>query len=397
MKILILSASIGSGHTRAAQALEQALRARGENDVEVIDFMSSNVSRFNQLLKRLYLSALKLIPDLYDRIYRLAGRRRAGPFTRLLWSTLMYLPFNRLIAERKPDVIVCTHPFPEAAAALWKFLHVKSAGRFLLAAVLTDYSLHEIWLYSEVDAYFVATAEMKSELELNSRQKIFATGIPISIRNEELGMRNEISIRNEELGMRNEISIRNEELGMRNEKPNSQFRIPNSAFLIMGGGLGLGSIEETLRELDAIEMPLSITVIAGRNEKLAARIRAMKSRHSIEVLGYVDNVIELMQRAMLLITKPGALTMTEAFAVGLPMILHAPIPGPEALNAKYAVEHGAACRLSNGENIAPIVEELLRDRSKLEAMSKSAFRLSRAAAADEIVERIINLANAKEV
>ena len=232
----------------------------------------------------------------------------------------------------------------------------------MLTAVLTDYSLHEIWLFSEVDAYFVATAEMKSELEKHSRQKIFATGIP--------------------------ISIRNEELGMRNEKPKSQLRITHYAFLIMGGGLGLGSIEQTLRELDAIEIPLSITVIAGRNEKLSARIRAMKSRHSIEVLGYVGNVLELMQRATLLITKPGALTMTEAFAVGLPMILHAPIPGPEALNAQYAVRNGAARSLEDGENIAPIIEKLLRDRSTLEAMSTSALKLSRADAAMEIVEKI---------
>ena len=362
MKILILSASIGSGHTRAAQAIATAFASRGEPDIEVIDFMSTEVSRFNQFLKRLYLSILAWIPDLYDRIYRLAGVRRVGPFTRLLWSTLMYLPFNRLISKRKPDVIVCTHPFPEAAAALWKFLHAKSAGQFLLAAVLTDYSLHEIWLYGEVDVYFVATPEMKLELERHStrRQKIFATGIPVSIRNEELGIRNY----------------------------NCELRITNYELLVMGGGLGLGSIEETLQKIDALELPISITVVAGRNEKLAARLKSMKFRHPIEVLGFVDNVKELMERATLLITKPGALTMTEAFALGLPMLLHAPIPGPEALNARYAVRRGAAISLADGEDIAESIAELFRDRRKLAAMSAAAFRLSRAAAADEIAEYV---------
>ena len=350
MKILILSASIGSGHTRAADALAQAL---APHDVEVIDFMSASVSKFNELLKRLYLSILALVPDLYDRIYRLAGARRVGPFTRLLWSTLMYLPFNRLISARKPDIIICTHPFPEAAASLWKFLHVRSAGKFLLAAVLTDYSLHEIWLYSEVDVYFVATEEMKLELERQAqrRQKIFAMGIPISVR-----------------------------------RSNYALSITNCELLLMGGGLGLGSIEKTLNELEAISRRLSITVVAGRNEKLIARLKSLKSRHSIKVLGYVDNVQELMERSTLLITKPGALTMTEAFAIGLPMILHAPIPGPEALNAKYAVENGAARSTGDGDSVKSIVEELLSEPAKLERMSEAARKLGRASAAEDIAK-----------
>ncbi|MBR1579767.1 MAG: glycosyltransferase [Selenomonadaceae bacterium] len=355
MKILILSASIGSGHTRAADALAQAL---AQHDVEVIDFMSASVSRFNELLKRLYLSVLSWVPDLYDRIYRWAGARRVGPFTRLLWSILMYLPFDRLISARKPDVVICTHPFPEAAASLWKFLHVRSAGKFMLAAVLTDYSLHEIWLYSEVDVYFVATNAMKHELERHAqrRQKIFADGIPIDLNFDQ-----------------------------------SQRAMTERTLMIMGGGLGLGSIERTLKDLETIERRLNIIVVAGRNEKLIERLRAMSSRHELTVLGYVDNVQELMQQSALLITKPGALTMTEAFALGLPMILHAPIPGPEALNAKYAVDHGAARSIVEGESVSNLVDELLSDRSMLERMSAAARRLGKPSAATDIARHIIEL------
>ena len=141
MKILILSASIGSGHMQAAEAIAEQFRISNSeckidnsNQVEVLDFMDKQISTLNWLLKRLYLNILGLIPDLYDRIYRLAGVRRFGSITRLIWSTLMYLPFARLINKLKPDVIVCTHPFPEAAAALWKFLHPNRAKQFILAA-----------------------------------------------------------------------------------------------------------------------------------------------------------------------------------------------------------------------------------------------------------------------
>lgn len=351
MKILILSASIGSGHTKAAEAIEKTLNC----EVETVDFMSKEISSLNWLTKKIYLAALKFIPDLYDRIYKFVGARQSGIFARLLTSCTMYFPFVKLLKKFNPDAIICTHPFPEAAASLWKFLHAKSAGKFLLAAVLTDYSLHEIWIYSEVDIYFVATEKMKNELATHCRsnQEIFPAGIPIG----------------EEFKFEEKIS--NETV----------------TILIMGGGLGLGSIEETLADLEKISMPLKILVIAGQNAKLVSRLKNLKSRHEIKIFGYVENVCELMKNSDLLITKPGALTMTEAFALGLPMILHAPIPGPEAKNAEYAIQNGAA--ISADKKISEVVEDFLKNPEKLSEMRLKAKKLSKVNAAAEIA-RIIH-------
>ena len=359
LRVLILSASIGSGHTKAAEAIQCAMRnAKCAMEVQVVDFMAREISTLNWLTKKFYLAALKFIPDLYDRIYKFADGRKVGVSARFLSSALMYLPFARLLKKFRPDVVICTHPFPEAAASLWKFLHAKSARNFLLAAVLTDYSLHEIWIFGEVDAYFVATEEMKNSLAAHCRagQKIFATGIPID------------------------------------EKFSAAKKISDSTrttILIMGGGLGLGSIEETLSELDKIKSPLKILVVAGQNENLLARLKRLKISHELEILGYVSNVDKLMAAADLLITKPGALTMTEAFAAGLPLILHAPIPGPEALNAAYATAHGAAIEVGE-RKISAVVEELLDNPSRLDEMKFCAKKISRPLAASEIVRRIKN-------
>ncbi|MBR4151902.1 MAG: glycosyltransferase [Selenomonadaceae bacterium] len=356
MNILILSASIGSGHTKAAEALQKILG----DSAQAIDFMAKDISTLNWLTKKIYLAALRFIPDLYDRIYKFADGRKVGVSARFLSSALMYLPFARLLNKFRPDVVICTHPFPEAAASLWKFLHAKSDKNFLLAAVLTDYSLHEIWIFGEVDAYFVATDEMKSELANHCRagQKIFATGIPID----------------EKFSAVKKISA------------------PVPTILIMGGGLGLGSIEETLLELDKVKSPLKIIVVAGLNENLSARLKKLRGKisHPVEVLGYVSDVHKLMAAADLLITKPGALTMTEAFAAGLPLILHAPIPGPEFKNAAYAVAHGAA--ISVGERkISNVVEELLNQPARLAEMKSSAQKLARPLAAMEIIRLIKNI------
>ena len=358
LKILILSASIGSGHTKAAQSLQKIIGA----PAQVVDFMAKDISTLNWLTKKFYLAALRFIPDLYDRIYKFADGRKVGVTARFLSSALMYLPFARLLNEFRPDVVICTHPFPEAAASLWKFLHAKSEKNFLLAAVLTDYSLHEIWIFSEVDAYFVATEDMKHELAAHCRagQKIFATGIPID---------------------ENFSAVKNRTDATR------------TTILIMGGGLGLGSIEETLTELNAVQSPLKILIVAGQNENLLTRLKKLREKisHEVEIFGYVSDVHRLMAAADLLITKPGALTMTEAFAAGLPLILHAPIPGPEALNAKYAVLRGAAIEVGN-KKISAVVEELLSEPARLAEMKRCARKLAKPFAARAIIEQIKNIA-----
>ena len=348
MKVLILSASIGSGHTKAAEAIGKVLNC----DFEIVDFTAWEISKLNWLTKKIYLSALKFIPDLYDRIYKFMGSRRTGILTRFLTSTSMYFTFAKLLNKFQPDVVICTHPFPEAAASLWKFLHAKSARKFLLAAILTDYSLHEIWIYGEVDIYFVATEEMKNELaeQVRPAAEIFAAGIPIDLSFGKL----------------------------EKKSPQGKFTV-----LIMGGGLGLGSIEETLQELEKISAELKIVVVCGQNEKLLSRLKKFQSKHETKFFGNVNNISELMSQADLLITKPGALTMTEAFAVGLPMILHAPIPGPEAKNAEYAIKNFAAFSAGD-KNISAVVESFLQVPELFAEMKLNAKKIAKPNAAEAI-------------
>ncbi len=338
------------------QAAEALAEQFDDDEIQVLDFMDKKISYLNWLLKKIYLTALGLIPDLYDRIYRVAGVRRFGSITRLIWSTLMYLPFTKLLNKFDPDMIICTHPFPEAAASLWKFLHPKNSNRFKLAAVLTDYSLHEIWIYNGVDLYFVATDEMKRELENHGDYKVFATGIPV---------RNQFGMN---LIEERELKI-------------------NDSILIMGGGLGLGAFEETIEELEKIDFKIKITVITGNNQRLKSKLESIKSKHELKILGFVENVSETMQRADILISKPGALTLSESFAVGLPIILLPPIPGPESLNAQYAVNHGAALSIKNANEISDAIK-ILNDYEKIKSMRNSAKKISRPNAAKNIFDEI---------
>ena len=163
--------------------------------------------------------------------------------------------------------------------------------------------------------------------------------------------------------------------------------------LLMGGGLGLGGIERTLQELEKIKQSLVLLVVAGRNEQLQQQAEdfALGSHHTIRTWGYTNEVKRLMGAADLLITKPGALTISEAFAMGTPMLLHDPIPGPETENAVYATRHGAAVWLHPGEKLAAAVEEIFRGDS-LSTMQEQALKRARPLASKKIVKIILSAA-----
>ncbi len=360
--ILILSASIGAGHIKAAEAIRDELAAQYPEDrIKMLDFMDRRISLFHWLLKKLYLFMLDFVPNLYDVFYHVAGGASGGTFARQMAAVAMYLPMARLIRHHRPELIVCTHPFPEGAAALWKRFHEE---KLCLSAVLTDYSLHQIWIYSQVDIFFTATEEMREGLLSMgfAENSVHACGIPIAPAKSGLESRNELR---------------------------SAMKIPDDAnvLLLMGGGLGLGGIETTLDELENLEQKLTILIVAGRNNKLMSRIkeRAAASSHDLRVWGYTQEIPVLMHVSDVLITKPGALTISEAFAIGLPMLLHQPIPGPETENAIYAEKRGAAVWVHKGESPAQILRQILETPGRLESMRKCALNCGKPEAVKNIV------------
>ena len=360
VRILILTASIGSGHTRAAEAIRAALAAHpaaATMQVDVVDFMARDISIIHYLMKRIYLLMLRFVPDLYDVFFRVAGKNASGGVVRGAFAQVMVRTVGRVIRAYAPDLVIATHPFPEGAAALWRARHGAS---FTLAALLTDYALHAIWLVPGVDVYFVATEAMAEGMAARGfdAHMVHATGIPIA---------------RADYGL--ERSAAQTRAGLTKDLP---------TILLMGGGLGLGGMDRTLAALEQVKLRLSILVVAGRNAVLEehARTVARTSRHVIRVFSYTDEIPTLMCAADLLITKPGGLTISEAFAAGLPLLLHDPIPGPETENAVYATRRGAAVWLHPGEAMAPAVEEILAHH--ISEMRRAAHDCARADAARHV-------------
>ncbi|MDT8902154.1 MGDG synthase family glycosyltransferase [Anaeroselena agilis] len=356
-KALIITASIGSGHTRAAEAVRSALLGgRHVSQATVADFLDDRDTA-SRVIKDAYLKMLGVFPNAYDHLYRWSQSPVPGANLGSLTALLMRNKLLRLLEEHRPGIVVFTHPFPCCAAAS---LRGSRQLQLPTAAVLTDFAVHRLWVHREIDRYFVASREMKASLAalgING-ERIYATGIPVAA-----GFATQPPRR----GTGEEPSI-----------------------LVMGGGLGLGAVEEAVTNLAAVGGPLSITVVAGGNDALRRRITAVaeQSPHNIAVLGFTDRVHELMAGATLLITKPGALTCSEALATGTPLLLYGSLPGQEEENAAYLVRQGVAVKADDAASLSLSVTRMLAKPELLAGMRSRALVLGRPNAAAEIAATI---------
>src|SRR6185295_13263534 len=158
-----------------------------------------------------------------------------------------------------------------------------------------------------------------------------------------------------------------------------------TTLLVLGGGFGLGPVEEILSELDKVEKPVQTLVVCGRNEKLRKKLAAQPRRQPTHLLGFADNMHELMAASDLILTKPGGLTTSESLALGKPLIILNPIPGQEAANSDFLLEQGAAVKVNCIEDLPFKITSLL-DSKKLTQMSRAAHALGKPLAAKSICE-----------
>jgi processive 1,2-diacylglycerol beta-glucosyltransferase len=163
--------------------------------------------------------------------------------------------------------------------------------------------------------------------------------------------------------------------------------------LVMGGSLGLGPIKSVIRKLDRLPQPFDILCITGSNNELkdALARKHDKRRHLIKVMGFVDNINELMEISDMIVTKPGGMTTTEALIKGLPMIIIKPIPGQEAKNTQFLLAHNVAVNAQSTTDVANYVAEFFRNPSHLQSMRAASASLGRPNAALDAAREILRL------
>lgn len=367
MRILIATVTAGGGHLAAAAALEEAWRAlRPKDTIERVDL----VKFFSPLHRKLYLSGyVKLVeraPELWGMLFTKTDSRKAARRLNRLQELLPSRArsrFAKFVREFKPDVVLCTHFTPVTEVGQMRAKEGKKPP--FLVSVVTDFEAHALWMDDAVDLYAVATAETKARLVARgaAEKNVVATGIPIAAK---------FATKVDALAVR-------KTLGLRDDLP---------TLLVLSGGFGMGPVGKILAALDKVEREFQTVVVCGRNEELRRELAAQDRRHPTRVLGFAGNMHELMGVADLILTKPGGLTSSEALALGKPLFILDPIPGQEAANSDFLLEHGAAAKVNRVEDLPFRIEQLLGSK-KLATMAQAEKALGRMQAAAAVCQEVL--------
>lgn len=374
-KILILSAAAGSGHIRAAQAIEEACK-KDERVSEVlhIDTLEYTNSIFQSLYSKGYLEAIKTAPDLWARAFDATDKPWQKSFVISAMERLNAQPLVNKLKEYQPDICICTHGMP---ADIISSLITQNQLHTNLGIVVTDYYVHALWLMDVFTRYFVAKEESKVHLNLLGipSDRIVVSGIPVM----------------EGFSSKIPLASLQEKYAIRPDEP---------LVLLSAGTFGIMSAEDILHILEQIKTHCQIVVICGKNEKLKIELEnyiATKKEeiaNSYNIVGYTDTMHEYLQMADVFIGKPGGLSTSECLVCGVPMVIWDPIPGQELYNTYHVLEHGAGVMPNNALTIGFKVDEILSDPQRQKQMSKNAFSLSFPNAAKTIVDAM--LANENE-
>jgi processive 1,2-diacylglycerol beta-glucosyltransferase len=372
-RILVLSASVGAGHVRAAEAVELALRQIApEAVVENIDVLRLATRPFRHCYGHIYLDLIDLAPSVLGYFYNLMDRPRpplANGWEKLRVSLekMSLRPFLHLLQAQPWDLIINTHFLPEEIIA-----SLRRGGRFgaVQVMVTTDFETHRLWVHQPCDHYFTATEEAARYLQCYGvpAADTTATGIPI----------------HPVFCAAKDRATCLARQGLVGDRP---------ILLQLAGGYGVGPIVDLYRALLDIQAPLEIVVVTAHNSTARKHLEeiAVPPRHRAKILGFTTEIDELMAVADLVVSKPGGLTTSETLARGAGMVIVNPVPGQEERNSDYLLENGAAIKVNHLETLAYKVTEVLRDPERLAQLKANARRISRPLAAFEVAERSLAL------
>jgi processive 1,2-diacylglycerol beta-glucosyltransferase len=366
-KILILYSNYGDGHQQAAKAICDTLtRTHPNMEGILVDFMELTHPHVHPISRYCFIQGVKKFPSAYGFLFKQS--RNENLFSSIL-KKINGLGLGRLvklIQKTSPSMVVST--FPLAAGAMSK-LKVYGLINVPTTTIITDHTDHSSWIYPCTDHYIVGSDFVKQALQSydTPSHQISVTGIPI----------------------RKEFNQSYSRIKLV-QKHNLDPALP--ILLLMSGGYGfLGDGASLLKALDELPQIVQILIVCGRNQQLERVLldKVSQSKHNVHIKGYIDYVHEFMVIADLMVTKPGGLTISEALAMNLPMVLYKPIPGQEQDNARFLLQAGVAKQADNLTNLIEQIANVLQSPDQLSEMIEHSKHLQKKDASLSAIEVIV--------
>lgn len=376
-RILLLPVSVGTGHLQVARALAEELDTREGIEYDNIDILDLGNNLMRTAYRDMYAEATQNVPELYSIMYRNFNIEQRFRKFQQFFDRIGSLPLFQRLEQFQPDLVMSLHPLAMEIVDFWRRYRNSS---FVHQAVVTDFEGHGQWVNPRIDGYFVGSELSRVYLmEAGiAPEKIEASGIPIMKPFEEdISKSRARELMEETMG--SEWSAYGDEV---RRKP---------LVLFVAGSLQ-ESEAESIAERILRQNDCSYLIVSGKNEEVfeafANKKQELGAKMPVKILGFVDNMHELMSFAHVIISKPGGLTVSEALRKALPVIVIKPIPGQEQENSDYILENGLGLRVNNLELLHYKARKAL-ERKRYKTMRKNCKEFSFVHSARSVVDRML--------
>ncbi|HEY9641360.1 MAG TPA: hypothetical protein V6C57_12815 [Coleofasciculaceae cyanobacterium] len=369
-RILILYASLGSGHISAAKALREAFTRYPGVEVQIEDALEHANPILRETITTLYERLSERAPKLYRVIYEGSDVEdlEESMSDNLLFAKIER-PFlrdlERLVKDSRSDAIICVQQIP---SRLLRLLDREGELPQPHYVVVTDVMAHSTWLSPGVEGYFLPsdlTAKVLIQRGVDA-SLVHVTGIPIKLEINEPKQKQEMRLRHD-------------------------LPVDAPVITLFGGGLQTKRVRVMITKLLEGPTPGLLVVVAGRNESLLEKLADLSdgTHMKLRKLGSIDYVDDLVVASDVIITKAGGLITSEVMARGTPMIIIDPFPGQEEWNADAVTTMGAGVQLRLPEMVSPAVTHLLSHPEQLTFMRQQSQKMGQPGAALKIAEIVL--------
>ncbi|KAJ4755040.1 Processive diacylglycerol beta-glucosyltransferase [Rhynchospora pubera] len=375
--VLVLFSDTGGGHRASAEAIRDAFRLEFGDEYRV--FVKDLAKEYGGWplndMERSYKFMIKHV-----QLWKVAFHGTSPRWVHCLYlATLAAIYAKDVVAgimKYKPDIIISVHPLMQHIP-LWIMKWQSLQQQVPFVTVITDLNTcHPTWFHKSVTRCYCPSREVAKKALIEGLE-------PMQIRVFGLPIRPSFC-----RAVLNKDELRNE-LAMDPLLP---------AVLLMGGGEGMGPVEETAMALGEALYDKrrrkaigQIVVICGRNQTLRSTLLSASAEWKVpaKIRGFETQIERWMGACDCIVTKAGPGTIAEALIRGLPIILNDFLPGQEVGNVPYVVDNGAGVFSKDPKEAARIVARWFGpERELLKKYSQNALRLAQPNAVFDIVKDI---------
>jgi len=362
-KILLLTASYGSGHLTSIRSINNSLLELYPEELETktIDFVkTASLFRSDRISEKIYNFSMQHF-RLYHVFFNVTNFNLMRHVCDFMFPTL-YKKVYRLLLRENPDLCITNHPY-------WNYLvdaynkRMKEKTRHI--CVVTDSTkIHHLWITQGADYYIVCDKDTKDVIANYNidENKIVVKGLPV-----DPGFSKQIS-REKFLS----------ELGLSPER---------MTFLVV---IGLGDARRFLKLIDYLtkisSMKFQLIVVTGKYKNIYNKLINKPSLVPLKVVGWTDRMADFIKSCDLVISKSGGLIVMETLAAGKPVFIPVFAPGQERGNSELIKRYGFGFVENNFRKIKEILRELISKPELISEIQDRVKTYSKPHAAKEIAE-----------